>query len=238
MRFYMKKALQTILIAGLIIVTAQLSRAQETESSETASLQERDLAEILPYEYAPEGCEFEMRLPSEPATARRCHPMMPNECALMDSFTRVFDLAATVNIFFSCKPIGGATRSNYTEDALRIMLVSRPGVTDLETQEIAIDERENFTRAALLGAGPSQNGQDVMIYTTQIWVGDKSVLTMEGELIGAAHEQADLLFADILHSLRFKDEAAGAENQEDSGDTNGDDEVITEEEKEEEKEEE
>jgi len=174
-------------------------------------------ADNLPYKVDIEGCDFEMAFPSEPFTTRRCHPMMQDRCDLMNSFTKVYDLEATINFYYSCKPIEQAQRVNFTQDAVQIMMVSRPGVSNLETYEMTFDsDNENYSRGALLGAGPSPNGQDVMIYMTQIWVSDKSVLSLEGELIGAQHEEADKIFSEILYSMRYKDDADTEETSEET----------------------
>ena len=41
-----------------------------------------------------------------------------------------------------------------------------------------------------------------MIYIAQLWIGQKSAMTVEAELIGDALSEADQLFSDILRSVR------------------------------------
>lgn len=166
--------------------------------------------------YAPDDCEFKMVFPDEPYAARRCHQKMQDKCDLVTGYTQVFGVDATINFYVTCKPAEPHFRENFTPDIIRTTLLARPGVSSLEAYDISYSENDLATMSALLGAGPTPNGQDVMIYVTQIWVGDGSVLSLEGELIGDGVDEADKLFGKILGSLRHKDwkpeEASPAED--------------------------
>ncbi len=157
------------------------------------------------YTYSPDGCEFEITFPEEPYTVNRCHDKMSDKCQLMSSYTRVFDLDATVNFYLTCEPTSQSRRQEFTPDLLRTSLLARPRVSRLEVYDINLKDTDEAMMSALVGAGPSPVGNDNMIYIAQIWVGDESILSLEGELIGDNTVAADQLFADILRSLRHKD---------------------------------
>lgn len=157
------------------------------------------------YTYSPEGCEFVITFPEEPRATQRCHDIIQDRCTLMASYTQVFEMDATLNFYVNCEPTERNMREDYTPDALRTMLLARPGVDNLEVYDVTYSETDNATTAALLGAGPSPGGQDPMVYVIQLWVGESSIFTLEAELIGKGHDEADTQFADILRSLHHKD---------------------------------
>jgi len=157
------------------------------------------------YTYAPEGCDFIMTFPEEPRATQRCHDKVSDKCTLMTSFTKVYDMDAAINIYVSCKPTETDLRGQFTPDARRTSLLARPGVDTLEVYDVTHSENEKAVMSALLGAGPTPSGKDVMVYVTQLWVSKSSVFTMEAELIGHDISEADKLFSDILGSLHHKD---------------------------------
>lgn len=156
------------------------------------------------YLYSPAGCDFQVSFPAEPRLTKRCHDELPNKCSMMTTYTQVFSLDATVNVYVSCQPTSTNARKDYTSDLLRTSLLARPGVSDLETYDITFSETDKAIMGALLGAGETPNGNDVMIYVAEIWAGDNSVFTLEGELIGKQSEDADKIFGTILRSLHHK----------------------------------
>lgn len=170
------------------------------------------------FKYSPEGCEFEIVFPEEPYASRRCHDEMQERCDLMTTYTRVFDLDATINVYVSCRPLGEGNRAQFTPDMLRTSLLARPGVKDLEVYDITFQENEHALMGALLGAGPTANANHAMIYVAQIWVGDNSLFTLESELIGPQIEEVDRAFADILRSLHHKDWTPSETSEAEDGD--------------------
>lgn len=158
-------------------------------------------ARAEPYTYKPEGCAFEITFPSQPETVERCNSYLPDRCELMTNFTHVFDLTATLNFFVTCKMVDETVYSDFTQDIMRTTLIARAG-NRLETFETYFDARDDYKTAALLGAGNSPNGKDMMMYMSQLWIGKESILTVESELIGPQHEDAERMFAAILQSIQ------------------------------------
>lgn len=155
--------------------------------------------------YSPEGCDFRLTFPGEPHAVRRCHDKLTDKCDLMTSYTQVFELDATVNFYVSCKPSPENFRKDFSTDLLRTSLLARPNVDLLEVYDISFNETDEALMGALMGAGRSPSRNDEMVYVTQIWVGNNSVLTFEGEMVGVQKEEVDQLFADVLASMRHKD---------------------------------
>ncbi|MCB9991655.1 MAG: hypothetical protein H6867_09875 [Rhodospirillales bacterium] len=155
--------------------------------------------------YSPEGCEFQITFPSEPQVTRRCHDKVADKCALMTSYTEVISLDATLNFYVSCRSSEKNYREDFSPDLMRTSLLARPDVDRLEVYDINFQESDQAVMGSLLGAGPSPNGNDPMIYVAQLWVGDASVFSLEAELIGPQSEEADQHFANILRSLHHND---------------------------------
>lgn len=171
-------------------------------------------ADPAPFTYAPEGCEFKIEFPDAPYTAKRCHPDFPDRCETITGFTKVFDLSVTMNFYVSCKPSTPETFESYTEDILRTTLIGMAGRGRIGDFQTAFDADENVRRGSLLGAGPSYNGRNGMLYIGQIWAGRKSVMTVEGELIGEAGEDTDRAFAEILKTIGVNEPEKAPEEKE------------------------
>ena len=61
------------------------------------------------YLYSPEGCDFQISLPAEPRVTKRCHNELQDKCSMMATYTQVFALDSTVNVYVSCRPSGAET---------------------------------------------------------------------------------------------------------------------------------
>jgi hypothetical protein len=153
------------------------------------------------YLYKPDGCDFQMKLPEAPYSTRRCHPDVPDKCDTKTTYTKVYGTDATINFYVSCTPMPDGSFGNYDRDVMKTMLIAMAGNGHLEKFQTAYDEDKEVKRASILGAGPSYNKQHPMLYMGELWVGQHSLLTVEGELIGEAQPETDAAFAKILQSI-------------------------------------
>ena len=162
--------------------------------------------------YSPDNCEFQVTLPSEPHKAQRCKPDAPEDCHAVTSFTHVFGLDATVDVRLTCNKAEDQMYERYSGDIMRATLEAMAGKNKLGEYESHYQEHDNAKQAVLIGSGASGNNNK--IYMMQLWIGKTSVFTIEGELIGGPHEEADDMFADILKSARQKENTEAAESEE------------------------
>jgi hypothetical protein len=153
------------------------------------------------YTYRPEDCEFQMTFPEAPYSARHCNPDIPDKCEVKTAFTKVYGTDATMNFYVSCNPIPDGAFAGYDRDALKTTLLAMAGRSRLDNYQTAYDEDKEVKRASILGAGPSYNKKNPMLYMGEIWVGQHSLLTVEGELIGEDSPESDGAFAHILQSI-------------------------------------
>ncbi|MFN3827274.1 MAG: hypothetical protein ACK4NR_06575 [Micavibrio sp.] len=156
-----------------------------------------------PYTYSPENCEFTITLPSEPLMGKKCNPDDPTQCHEILSFTKVFDLSASLTVDVICNPAEDGMYERYTGDVMRTTLIAMAGRGKLDEYETGFTEKPEAKIAYLLGYG--KKGDQDLIYNGQLWIGKKSVFSLEAEIAGEYITGADEVFATILQSVTYKD---------------------------------
>lgn len=155
-----------------------------------------------PYTYSPEGCEFTITFPSEPLLGRKCNPDDARQCHEVLSFTKVFDVTATLKIDVVCNPAEPAMYERYSGDVMKTTLIAMAGRGKLDEMETGYNEHENAKMAFLLGSG--KKGEQDLIYNGQLWIGKKSIFSLEADITGDYITGADEMFATILQSVNYK----------------------------------
>jgi hypothetical protein len=154
--------------------------------------------------YNPPNCEFQVDLPSQPYTVTKCNPDNPKDCHDVTTFTKVFDMAASVDFTLTCNP---AEKNMYEKYSAPIMLKTLEAMVDhdsVDSYEKDVAVTDAVKRAVIIGSGTS--GKQKKIYTVQLWIGHKSVFTIEGSLVGDYVPEADTMFADIVKSIKTVDQ--------------------------------
>ena len=193
----MQQWLTAIFFTTLLTVTAA-AWAQDAAKSDTpaAAPNKNNTEHVLRLE----GCEFQVTLPGEPYNSRRCNPEDPEKCSRITNYTKTFGLDATVNFNITCNPAEEGMFAKYSGEVMKTTLSAMVGKDKLEEFKTDMFEGTDFKQAILIGNG-KVNQQDRM-YSAQLWIGQKSVFTAEGEIIGYAGQEADKMFADIVGSVR------------------------------------
>jgi hypothetical protein len=155
-----------------------------------------------PSTYSPETCDFQITFPDAPYKAKRCEDESEKRCYDLVSYTQTYELNATVNFRVICNPIQKGVRERYTEDVAKAAVRAMAEKNDLATYRTSFRKEAAYNQAGLVGEGTA--GTQPKIYIAQLWVGDTSVMSVEGELIGEAFEAADKLFADVMKSVSLK----------------------------------
>lgn len=205
----MKKLFLTALLFGMALSPAlHAEEAKKDEkpaaekktdaAAEDASAEEEDIS----YRFAPDFCDFEITLPEEPTIMQKC--LGDGGCFNVNSYTMVYDLQTTVDVSVTCNPSTPAAFDKYNEAVMRAALAGMVENRNLETHEVRFmeDKKAKTKSAALSGAGTT--GRQEKIYTAQLWIGPNSVFTIQAELVGGAHAEADKSFSDILSSIKTK----------------------------------
>lgn len=145
-------------------------------------------------------CEFELVFPGEPVSAQRCMADKPQSCTPTTSFTKVFDMKATVKFTVACGKTESGMFDHYNGSIMEATLRTMAKANGLQNYETGYQEFENAKQAVIMGH--DQWGQSDRIYISQLWVGRKSILTVEAELLGEADQEAEDIFMDIVGSIR------------------------------------
>lgn len=152
-------------------------------------------------EYSPSYCEFTATFPEEPYISRNCDNDNPDSCYDLISYTKVFDVSATVKVEIICNPSSDEMYEHLTTDAMKTTVRAMTKDTIIEAYEVSAREDKNYRQAGLIGK--ARSGMDDAIYIAQLWSGKKSIMSVEAKLSGAPIEEADVLFADILRSIGY-----------------------------------
>jgi hypothetical protein len=154
-----------------------------------------------PATYSPPHCDFSVTFPSSPYTTRKCDETDEKKCYDMTSYTKVYDMASTVNFRVICNPIDDSVYKHYSAEVMEATLRAMTNRTVLQTFDTTYRTEDNYKQAALIGEGKS--GVLTTIYIAQLWIGHGSALSVEVEMIGEAHDDADKLLSDVLRSVHY-----------------------------------
>lgn len=165
-------------------------------------------AQAEPYVYAPEHCEFTITFPSEPFIGRKCNPDDPKICHETVSFTKVFDVTASLSLSVSCNPAEDKMYERYSGDIMKTTLIAMAGRGKLDEFETGFNDMKTAKMAYILGYG--KKGDHDLIYNGQLWIGQKSVFSLEADIVGNYIDGADAMFAKILQSVQLKNPPAAA----------------------------
>jgi hypothetical protein len=172
---------------------------EKTEETAAPKTEEKKPADN-PGRYAPDFCDFEITFPEAPAVMKKCIPGA--DCYDLHSYTMVYDLQTTVDVSAVCNPSTPANYKRYTEGVMKAALAGMVEDRNLTEHQVKFTQEENVRSAALTGVGIT--GSQNKIYTGQLWIGQNSVFTVQAELIGGEHAQADKVFSEILQSIKIK----------------------------------
>lgn len=163
-------------------------------------------AQAEPFVYAPEHCEFTITFPSEPFVGRKCSPDNPQQCHETVSFTKVFDVTASLNLTVACNLAEDKMYDRYSGDVMKTTLIAMAGRGKLDEFETGFNDMKDAKMAYILGYG--KKGDQDLIYNGQLWIGQKSVFSLEADIVGEYVDGADAMFAEILQSVKLKNPPA------------------------------
>lgn len=158
-----------------------------------------------PVIYSPEHCEFSVTFPSEPHQENRCEDESREKCYNLVSYTQVFDMAATVGVHVICNPATEDLYNNYSGAVMEATVRAMTEKSVVKTFDTSFREEDGYKQAGLVGEG--KTGMIPTVYIAQLWIGKKSVMSVEAEMTGEAYEEADKLFSTILKSVHYKGDA-------------------------------
>ncbi len=157
-----------------------------------------------PVTYSPDYCEFSITFPGEPYTTQRCEDGNQDRCYDLVSYTQVYMLSSTVKFRVICNPTGEDIYRHYSGEVMETTVKAMTERSVVKTFDTSFREEENYKQAGLVGEGKA--GMTPTIFIAQLWLGHGSIFSVEAELTGEKHEDADALFSEVLKSVRFVEE--------------------------------
>lgn len=160
------------------------------------------LAYAADYTFAPEGCEFRMDFPEEPLIARTCSPKDKNKCHTVARFNQVYDLESGIYITVTCNDAEPGMMERYSGDVMQYTMgAMAKKYIDEESSQTAFQDIGTAKQALIMGSKKQPDGHED-IFMGQLWIGKKSVFSIEGQITGKAPPEADTLFAHTMKSVR------------------------------------
>lgn len=153
--------------------------------------------------YKPEYCDFYAQFPSEPEKSVRCEEEAPDRCYDLVSYTKVFEMASTVKAEIVCNPLPPEAFDQYTPEMMKKTVESLAMGEVMSGIEPQVKEEPNFKQAGMIGRGRAGVGDT--IYVAQLWVGRRSVMAVQAEIMGEPSEEAEAHFAEILGSIGYEE---------------------------------
>ena len=155
-----------------------------------------------PYTYAPDNCEFQVTFPEKPFIEKKCG-QTANDCAEVATFTKAIGSESSTNFRVSCNPIAADEIKKYTPDIIEEtlkQLVKSNNLTPYNSQSSDADGYKSASSIAL----SERNGKP-LIYNGQIWIGKKSMFTVEAEMAGDSNSEVEKVFVGIMKNMYPKD---------------------------------
>ncbi len=155
-----------------------------------------------PYTYGPDDCEFQVTFPEKPFIEKKCG-QNANSCSEVASFTKAVGTESSTNFRVSCNPLPASEVQKYTpaiiEETLK-QLVKSNNLTPYNSQSSDKDGYKSASSIAL-----SERGGKPLIYNGQIWIGKKSMFTIEAEMVGSKNDDIEKTFVSIMTNTYPKD---------------------------------
>jgi hypothetical protein len=155
--------------------------------------------------YAPDHCGFEITFPEASSSARQCDGADQSKCYDLVSYTKTFDMDASVRVKVICNPVGDDIYKRYSTDVMEATLKAMTNKKIVETFEMNSRDEGSYKQSSLIGAG--QQGTESTLYIAQLWIDRKSAFSVEAELLGSQNEEAEQFFSQILQSVHLKSDS-------------------------------
>lgn len=159
-----------------------------------------------PFTYGPEECEFQTTFPEKPFIQKKCAPSSETNstnCAEVVTYTKALGSDASTDFRITCQPISEKEREQYSSAILEETLKKMSKDKGLDVYASHAEDKGNYHTATALSL--SEKDAKPLMYSSQLWVGKKSMFTVESEIIGNKNPEIEKIFADILKQTYPKD---------------------------------
>jgi hypothetical protein len=160
-----------------------------------------------PFTFGPDDCEFQTTFPEKPFIEKKCSQNSA-DCTVVTTFTKAVGTSASTNFRVTCNPLDANEAEKYTPKIIEETLKKLVQSNNLIIYDIQSSKNDTYKSASAISV--SQRDEKALVYNAQIWVGKKSIFTIEGEMIGDGNEVIQETFANILRNTYAKDRKPNA----------------------------
>jgi len=202
-----------LLIAALSLF-ALPAHAQEQEASASAPIEKTEAPEEIKtapldypvaYRYQPEYCDFTAAFPEEPLLSNSCEKEgEPETCYQLASYTKVFDMTTTLQVKIICNPANKEMFEYFKPEVMESTVRKMTEGSVIKTYNVNSTQKDGYRLTGLVGQG--RKGLDDTLFIAQLWLSEKSIMSVEAEISGHKNPEADALFAGILNHVGYTKE--------------------------------
>ena len=177
--------------------------AQETVTNELNEIIANTALPENAERYAPPHCNFDMIFPTSAATTQRCIKTVNSgteKCFNLRSFRRIYNNNSTLDVSVTCVPSSTTKFQRYNEPVMRTILKGMGAKANIDNQAVNIKNDNDYRQGVLQGSRRLNDSEK--IYEAQLWIGQNSVLTVEGTMTGEQTPEADRTFKSIMSSIK------------------------------------
>jgi len=186
-----------LLLVAAFSLLALPALAQDAAETKTPPLDYPDT-----HRYQPEYCDFTASFPEEPLITTVCEKEGdPDTCFQLASYTKVFDMATTVGVKIICNPANAEMFEYFKPEVMEDTVRKMTEGSVLETFNVNSTEKEDYRLTGLVGQG--KKGLDKTLFIAQLWISEKSIMSVEAEISGNSLPEADALFAGLLNHIGY-----------------------------------
>lgn len=189
----------------LLPIPVHAQESSEAPAKPTTTIQDVSLEFPIAFRYHPEYCDFTAAFPEKPLISERCEKEEDSStCYKLVSFTKVFEMASTVTVNVICNPVSAEMFEYFTTEVMEDTVRKMTKEAVVETYNVSNSQKEGYRLTGLVGQG--RKGLHDTLFIAQLWMSEKSIMSVEAEISGQTLPEADKLFASILNHIGYAKE--------------------------------
>ncbi len=162
-------------------------------------------ARAEPFIYAPENCDMRVGFPEKPIIEKKCVTHAEKqECTDVVTYKKIAPPQSSVTFRITCVEYPKSELATYTPEIVEKTLNKLLKDQGLEPFDIQSETVDNMQRSTSMSIGTDDEGIAYM-YSGQIWIGEKSLFTLEGNMKGPQEKSVEETFVSILRETYPKD---------------------------------
>lgn len=181
--------------------SAPVMAQEKAAQTPSATPKTTEQAQFSTPKYSPNYCQFTAQFPEKPYITHKCEGDTKDTCFDLISYTKVFDLSTTITVEIICNRSTPSIYEAFTPEVMEDTVRAMTKDSVIEAYEISSRQEKAYRQSGLLGRG--RKGLNNTIYIAQLWIADKSIMSVEAELIGEQSEESDQHFAEILRTIGY-----------------------------------